>query len=117
MTNTPRAFLSHLFDCAVAAADPLKALQGRLPAKPKGRTVVVGAGKGAAQLAQAFEALWDGPYSGVIVTRYGYGAPCTSIKVMEAAHPVPDAAGLQAAQALKAAVTGLGCLIRRRGWN
>ncbi|MFY0646000.1 glycerate kinase type-2 family protein [Sulfitobacter geojensis] len=108
MTNTPRAFLSHLFDCAVAAADPLKALQGRLPAKPKGRTVVVGAGKGAAQLAQAFEALWDGPYSGVIVTRYGYGAPCTSIKVMEAAHPVPDAAGLQAAQALKAAVTGLG---------
>jgi hydroxypyruvate reductase len=108
MTDTSRAFLSHLFDCAVAAADPYKALQGRLPAKPKGRTVVVGAGKGAAQLAQAFEALWDGPFSGVIVTRYGYSAPCETIKVMEAAHPVPDAAGMQAAQALKAAVTGLG---------
>ncbi|MGC1503761.1 MAG: glycerate kinase [Sulfitobacter sp.] len=108
MSDIPRAFLSHLFDSAVASADPLKALQGRLPAKPKGRTVVVGAGKGAAQLAQAFEALWDGPVSGVVVTRYGYAAPCKTIKVMEAAHPVPDAAGLEAAQALKAAVGDLG---------
>lgn len=108
MSDTQRAFLSHLFDCAVAAADPIKALQGRLPAKPKGRTVVIGAGKGAAQLAQAFEALWDGPFSGVVVTRYGYAAPCKVIKVMEAAHPVPDAAGFEAAQALKVAVSDLG---------
>ena len=93
MATAPRQFLSDLFDAAVAAADPLKALRGNLPARPKGRTVVVGAGKGAAQLAQAFETLWDGPIEGVVVTRYGYGAPCKAIKVLEAAHPVPDAAG------------------------
>lgn len=108
MSDTHRAFLTDLFNCAVTAADPLRALHGRLPAKPKGRTIVVGAGKGAAQLAQAFETLWDGPVSGVVVTRYGYAAPCKTIHVMEAAHPVPDAAGLEAAQAIKAAVTGLG---------
>ena len=54
----------------------------------------IGAGKGAAQLAPAFEAIWDGPLSGVVVTRYGYGAPTRAIRVLEAAHPVPDAAGL-----------------------
>lgn len=102
------AFLSGLFDAAVAAADPKVTLAGHLPEPPKGRTIVVGAGKGAAQLAQAFERLWSGPIEGVIVTRYGYGAPCEKIKVMEAAHPVPDAAGLEAALALKTAVTGLG---------
>ncbi len=102
------AFLSGLFDAAVAAADPKVTLAGHLPEPPKGRTIVVGAGKGAAQLAQAFERLWPGPLEGVVVTRYGYAAPCARIKVMEAAHPVPDAAGLDAAQALKAAVTGLG---------
>ena len=107
MIADPKAFLSGLFESAVAAADPLKALQGNLPDPPKGRTVVVGAGKGAAQLAQAFETLWPAPYSGVVVTRYGYAAPCARIKVLEAAHPVPDAAGLAAAEALKAAVTGL----------
>ena len=108
MSDPNRDFLSHLFASAVAAADPMLALKGRLPQKPKGRTVVIGAGKGAAQLAQAFEALWDGPFEGVVVTRYGYAAPCEKIHVMEAAHPVPDAAGIEAAQALKAAVTGLG---------
>lgn len=108
MNNSNRAFLTHLFDCAVAAADPVKALQGRLPEQPKGRTVVIGAGKGAAQLAQAFETLWNGPFSGVVVTRYGYGARCETIEVLEAAHPVPDAAGLAAAKALKSAVSGLG---------
>ncbi len=108
MDKAARDFLTHLFHRAVAAADPLEALRGRLPAPPKGRTVVIGAGKGAAQLAQAFETLWDGPFEGVVVTRYGYGAPCKTIRVMEAAHPVPDAAGLKAAAELKAAVTGLG---------
>lgn len=108
MSDASRRFLSDLFDVAVAAADPLKALTGKLPAPPKGKTVVIGAGKGAAQLAQAFEALWEAPFEGVVVTRYGYGAPCNTIRVMEAAHPVPDAAGLAAAQALKDAVTGLG---------
>lgn len=63
--------------------------------------MVIGAGKGAAQMAAAFEALWDGPVEGVVVTRYGYAAPPTKhIRVMEAAHPVPDAAGLAATQTL-----------------
>jgi hydroxypyruvate reductase len=69
--------------------------------------VVVGAGKGAAQLAAAFERLWPHPLEGVVVTRYGYAAPCTRIRVLEAAHPVPDAAGLLASAALLDAVSGL----------
>jgi hydroxypyruvate reductase len=102
-----RALLAEMFRAAVAAADPALALEGRLPAPPPGRTVVVGAGKGAAQLAAAFEALWPGPVEGVVVTRYGYGAPTARIRVMEAAHPAPDAAGLAASGALFAAVRGL----------
>jgi hydroxypyruvate reductase len=105
--SADRALLTALFDAAVRAADPAAALQGNLPARPKGRTVVVGAGKGAAQLARAFETLWDAPLSGVVVTRYGYAVPCDRIRVMEASHPVPDAAGLAASAALLHAVTGL----------
>jgi glycerate 2-kinase len=108
MSDRTRQFLSALFETAVRAADPLEALKGRLPDAPKGRTVVIGAGKGAAQLAQAFEALWPHPFEGVVVTRYGYAAPCKTIRVLEAAHPVPDAAGLEAATALKDAVRDLG---------
>jgi hydroxypyruvate reductase len=108
MTPETREFLTGLFDAAVAAADPRLALKDALPDRPKGRTVVIGAGKGAAQLAAAFEQLWDGPVSGVVVTRYGYGAPCTQIRVIEAAHPVPDEAGLAATEALFQAVSGLG---------
>ncbi|MCC5974810.1 MAG: glycerate kinase [Rubellimicrobium sp.] len=103
-----RALLVRLFEAAVAAADPVAALRPHLPARPPGRVVVVGAGKGAAHLARAFETLWDGPLSGVVVTRYGYGLPCDRIRVMEAAHPVPDAAGLAASVALIEAVSGLG---------
>ena len=103
-----KAFFTALFEAAVAAADPMRALKPWLPEPPKGRTVVIGAGKGAAQLAQAFESLWDGPLTGVVVTRYGYGAPCRQIEVLEAAHPVPDKAGLAASQALFDAVQGLG---------
>lgn len=108
MDPTDRALLTALFQSAVAAADPARALAAHLPARPRGRTVVVGAGKGAAQLAAAFEALWDGPLSGVVVTRYGYGCPTQRIRVLEAAHPVPDAAGLAASAALMQAVAGLG---------
>ena len=108
MKDTDRALLTSLFDAAVAAANPLRALQSHLPARPRGRTVVVGAGKGAAQLAAAFENLWDGPLQGVVVTRYGYACPTRLIRVMEAAHPVPDAAGLAASEALFRAVRGLG---------
>ena len=103
-----RALLTRLFEAAVAAADPARILQGALPPRPRGRTVVVGAGKGVAQLAAAFEDAWDGPVEGVVVTRHGFAAPTRQIRVLEAAHPVPDRAGLAAAAALEAAVSGLG---------
>lgn len=103
-----RAFLTSLFDAAVAAADATEALRPHLPERPRGRTVVVGAGKGAAQLAAAFEDLWGAPVEGVVVTRYGYGCPTRHIRVMEAAHPVPDDAGMAATRALFDAVAGLG---------
>ncbi|MEM7210394.1 MAG: glycerate kinase [Pseudomonadota bacterium] len=103
----PRAFLADLFHAAVAAADPLKALKGNLPEPPKGRTIVIGAGKGAAQLGAAFEDLWDGPFEGVVVTRYGYSCPTRVLEVLEASHPVPDANGLAAGERLLAAVSGL----------
>ena len=103
-----RMFLTELFDAAVAAAEPEQILAAHLPAPPKGRTVVVGAGKGAAQLAAAFERVWKGPLSGVVVTRYGNVCPTQFIKVLEASHPVPDEAGLKATEALFEAVKGLG---------
>jgi glycerate 2-kinase len=105
--DEPRLFLCSLFEAAVAAAMPEARIRAYLPAKPKGRTVVVGAGKGAAQLARALEAAWDGPLSGVVVTRYGYAVPCERIEVLEAAHPEPDAAGLAASRRLLEAVEGL----------
>ena len=103
----PRRFLTSLFEAAVAAADPSVTLRDHLPERPKGRTVVVGAGKGSAQMAAALEALWDGPLEGVVVTRYGYAAPCRRIEVLEASHPVPDEAGLRASARLTQAVSGL----------
>jgi len=108
VATADKALLTRLFDKAIAAADPRAALAEALPPRPeKGRTVVIGAGKGAAQLAAAFEDLWGAPVEGVIVTRYGYGCETRQLKVIEAAHPVPDAAGLAAAEALFAAVSGL----------
>ncbi len=108
MKPEDKDFLAALFHAAVTAADPEKAVRAYLPARPRGRTVVIGAGKGAAQLAAAFESLWDGPLEGVVVTRYGYATPCRHINVLEAAHPVPDVAGIAASQALFDAVKGLG---------
>ncbi len=102
-----RDLLTSLFDAAVAAADPKLVLPKHLPDPPKGRTVVIGAGKGAAQMAAVFEQVWPGPFEGVVVTRYGYSVPCRTIRVLEAAHPVPDAAGLAATEALFGAVEGL----------
>lgn len=104
---TDRDFLVALFEEAVAAAHPERVIPPALPKPPRGRTVVVGAGKGVAQMAQAFEAQWNGPLSGLVVTRYGYSAPCTRIELREAAHPVPDKAGMEAAQAMLRAVSGL----------
>lgn len=102
-----RAFLTELFDAAIAAADPKKAIAAHLPEKPKGRTVVIGAGKGAAQLAAAFEDLWGEPVEGTVITRYGYACETQNVKVLEAAHPVPDAAGIAASEALFEQVQGL----------
>ncbi len=107
MNAEDKEFLTSLFHAAVEAADPETALRAHMPVRPRGRTVVIGAGKGAAQLAAAFEKLWDGPLEGVVVTRYGYAVPCERIRVLETAHPVPDAAGLLASRALFEAVEGL----------
>lgn len=103
----PKRLFTGLYEAAVAAADPARVIGRFLPARPKGRTIVIGAGKGSAQMARAFEDAWDGPLEGLVVTRYGYGAPCRRIGVIEAAHPVPDAAGLAGAQRLLQAVSGL----------
>lgn len=103
----PKPFLTAIFNAAVAAADPQRTIKDHLPARPKGRTVVIGAGKGSAQMAAAFEKVWDGPIEGLVVTRYGYGAACRRIEIIEAAHPVPDAAGLEASRRLLEKVQGL----------
>ncbi|MER8675968.1 glycerate kinase [Mesorhizobium sp. M0037] len=103
----PKSFLISIFNAAVAAADPERTIRDHLPAKPKGRTIVIGAGKGSAQMAAAFEKVWDGPIEGLVVTRYGYGAKCERIEIIEAAHPVPDAAGLEASRRLLEKVQGL----------
>ncbi|RWC03636.1 glycerate kinase [Mesorhizobium sp.] len=103
----PKTFLAAIFNAAVAAADPQRTIRDHLPATPKGRTIVIGAGKGSAQMAAAFEKVWDGPIEGLVVTRYGYGATCQRIEIIEAAHPVPDAAGLEASRRLLEKVQGL----------
>ncbi|CAN7710277.1 glycerate kinase type-2 family protein [Neorhizobium tomejilense] len=103
-----RDFLARLFTAAVKAADPLTGIRRHLPAPPKnGRTVVIGAGKGAAQMAAALESVWDGPLSGVVVTRYGYGCKTRSVEVLEASHPVPDTAGLAGARRLVETISNL----------
>ncbi len=103
----PRTLFISLFTAAVAAADPERTLRDHLPPRPKGRTIVIGAGKGSAQMARALESAWDGPLEGIVVTRYGYGCDCERIEIVEAAHPVPDEAGLKAGQRLLGAVAGL----------
>lgn len=106
-TINPRALFKAMFSAAVAAADPERTISDFLPERPKGRAIVIGAGKGSAQMAAAFEKAWDGPLEGLVVTRYGYGADAGRIEVIEAAHPVPDAAGLAASKSLFEAVAGL----------
>lgn len=103
----PKPFLTSLFSAAVVAADPERTIRDHLPPKPKGRTIVIGAGKGSAQMARALEKAWDGPLEGVVVTRYGFAVPCARIEILEASHPVPDAAGLRASRRLLEAVKGL----------
>ena len=107
MIIDPRAFLASLFHIAVKAADPLEAIRARLPRPPRGRTVVIGAGKAASQMAAALETLWDSPLEGAVVAQHGPVAECRRITVLQAAHPVPDDAGLVAAERLLRDVRGL----------
>lgn len=99
--------LKDLFSAAIAAADPALRVPPFLPAPPKGRTLVVGAGKASAAMALAVERHWHGPLSGLVITRYGHGAPCTRIEIVEASHPVPDASGRDAALRMGDLVKGL----------
>ena len=103
-----RNVLRQLFDAAVASADPRSAVARNLPAKPKGRCVVVGAGKASAAMAAGLDAAWpDVDLSGVVVTHYGYAVPAGRIEILEAAHPVPDENSLAAARRMLGAVRGL----------
>jgi hydroxypyruvate reductase len=121
MGGTPRALLERMFRAAIDAAQPARCLPPHLPAPPRGRLVVIGAGKASAEMARVFEAHWPGPLAGLVVTRYGYAVPCERIEIVEAAHPVPDAAGLAAARRMLGLVQGLGaddlvvCLISGGG--
>ena len=105
----PQGFLQGLFDAAVAAVTPAACVPQHLPAPPHGRTVAIGAGKAAAAMAATVEAHWpaDKPLSGMVVTRYGHGQATRKIRVVEAAHPVPDAAGQQAAEEMLQLVQNL----------
>ncbi len=100
ISGSERAFLRALFDRAIAAALPARVVPAHLPRPPKGRTIVLGAGKASAAMARAVEDNWpkDAPLSGLVVTRYGHGVPCSRIEIVEASHPVPDAAGANAAR-------------------
>ena len=121
MSTAPRDLLRQMFDAAIAAAQPALCVPANLPEPPKGRLVVIGAGKASAAMARAVEDHWPGALSGLVITRYGYAVPCERIEIVEAAHPVPDAAGLAAAERIRALVSGLGaddlvlCLISGGG--
>ncbi|UXX84809.1 glycerate kinase type-2 family protein [Roseovarius pelagicus] len=107
MTLDAPSLLRQLFDRAVEVADPMQSLAAVLPPKPAGRVVIIGAGKASARMAEAVEAAW-GPCEGLVITRYGYARPCAGIEIVEAAHPVPDAAGMQATRRMLDLVSGLG---------
>ncbi len=109
----PRTLLRRMFDAAIASAQPALCIPPHLPSPqqaPRGRLIVIGAGKASAAMARAVEDHWPGAKTqlgGLVVTRYGYAVPCEHIEIVEAAHPVPDAAGLAAAERLLALVQGL----------
>lgn len=102
-----RGLLEQMFRRAVAQAQPSLAVRNNLPTIPKGRTVVIGAGKASAQMAKVLEEAWPAPFTGLVVTRYGYAEACEQIEIVEAAHPVPDQAGFLAARRIREMVSGL----------
>lgn len=105
--HDPREILHSLFKAAIESADPMKCLPPLLPPPPKGRTIILGAGKASAQMARAVEQVWLGDLSGLVVTRYGYGVPTRSIEIACASHPVPDEAGMKAARRILDMAQGL----------
>ena len=108
--SDPKALLKRMFEAAIASAQPARCVAAHLPAAPRGRLIVIGAGKASAAMARAVEDQWPGDKSqlgGLVVTRYGYAVPCDRIEIVESAHPVPDAAGLAAAERMLARVQGL----------
>jgi hydroxypyruvate reductase len=107
-TMEAKRLLRAMFDAAIAAAQPDKCIPPFLPAAPRGRLVVIGAGKASAAMARAVERAYPGKLEGLVVTRYGYAVPCERIEIVEAAHPVPDAAGERAAARMLELVDGLG---------
>jgi glycerate 2-kinase len=100
LQRDPRGFLLGLFRCAIDAVMPARCVPANLPIRPRGRLVVVGAGKASAAMAKAVEDHWHGPLSGLVITRYGHGVPCRAVEIVEAGHPIPDEAGLAAAKRL-----------------
>lgn len=105
-----KMLLERMFAAAVDAAQPENIIAEHMPVAPKGRTVVIGAGKASAAMARAFERNWKGPMSqlsGLVVTSYGHALACQRIEVTEASHPVPDESGRQAAQRILDLVAGL----------
>ena len=104
---TPRNILRRLFDAAIAAAYPALCVPPNLPPDDGGRLIVIGAGKASAAMARAVEQHWSGPLDGLVVTRYGHGVPCERISIVEASHPVPDAAGEAAALSIFEQISGL----------
>ena len=110
MPVTPRELLLGSFNAALAAADPLRVVAPHLPAPPRGRTVVVGAGKAAAAMAAAVERHWpaSAALEGLVITRYGHGLPTKRIRVIDAGHPVPDESGEAAASEILALAACLG---------
>lgn len=104
---TPQSVLRAMFDRAVAVADPMRVVAEYLPTRPAGRTIVIGAGKASARMAEAVEAVW-GACDGLVITRYGYGRPTKGIRIVEAAHPVPDQAGIDATAQMLTMLDGLG---------
>ncbi|CAH0141863.1 Putative hydroxypyruvate reductase [Massilia sp. Bi118] len=107
MQASPRELLVKMFEAAIESAQPGHCIPRHLPSPGAGKTIVIGAGKASAAMAQALEKSWAGPLSGLVVTRYGYAVPCERIEIVEAAHPVPDQAGLDAAQRIMSLVSGL----------
>jgi glycerate 2-kinase len=121
MSPDPRTLLTEMFQAAIAAASAERCVPRHLPSPPKGRTIVIGAGKASAAMARAVEDHWPGPLEGLVVTRYGHGVPCRRVEIVEAAHPGPDAAGRDAAERILALAQGAGpddlvlCLISGGG--